>query len=385
MCIRDSLLEAGCSFNFEVKSVSILDVRSHTKLIQLATRPRLQKNGVNSVIPVNLFLSSEVKKGEHKNTATAAEMLQRMYKKSAKIAQELNSINCDIKKGSAAATDIDTFLIDTGCGVLGVDLLKILYTIYEKEQSSATPELIILRTQKLDSRFSFEIIDTTAKNEALSELLKQTKQETKDSNANFLELLQSDTASVLKAIAVHTKNPTLKDDIKKLLNIVAFERTTCLQFIEDNAKAFCTTLKYQAARDIISLCGGGLDVKKAVDIYIKKGHKESTRLLDIAIQKKRAKAAKDNSINKEDNLQHKIYTAVQGKFDKLTSNAAQGKRENKFTIKDLQSIVNKAIQSVQKTATTKTDKQALDYTKTVFQIEAKRTKKGVFYKLIKRI
>ena len=382
--IYTSLLEAGCSFKFGVSCVSILDVRSHTKLIQLATRPRMQKDGTNAIINVNLFLSSDADKGEHKSTETAAEILQRMYYKSNAIAKKLNSIDCDVLKGNTASTDIDTFLINTG-GVLSVDILKILYTVYEKEQSSATAELIELRTKKLDSRFNFTIEDTTAKNEALNDLLKQAKDETKDSNSKFLELLQSDTYDVLKAIAVHTKNPILKEDIKKVLNIAALDRGTCLQFIEDNAAAFCTALKYQAARDILKLCSTGVELTAAVQVYANKGHKESNRLLDITIQKKRAKAAKIGTINKEDHLQHKIYKAVQSKFDKIRDNAAQGKRPNKFTIKELQSTVNATIQKVQKTATRKTEVQAIDYLKTIYEIEAKRTKKGMIYKLINRI
>jgi hypothetical protein len=377
--VYTSLCEAGISFNFPVRCMSLIDVNSWSKFVQLCLRGRLQKDGTNEKIKANLFLAAPKKERTEFNK-TAIEQFNKLFEDAKNAIKETNKqggqLNGEQYKNSE---DVNTYIKRNENGQYEVNLLAILYKLHDLENSSTTPENIQLRVLRVDPRFSFLPIKyLDDENRDIKDLLQASKEDIEQCNTAFIDLLQTNPANVFEAVYTKCKDPILKDSIKAALNVIAIPRANSFDFIENNAPAFATRLHYEAVKDVIKCIETGQSLEDAVKFYVSQGHKQVQIKTDLHNIAERKKSLKRGTLDKHEALQLKMHDAVQSKFKDYKDNSSKGKNTKLLTIKLVAELVNNAIQGVTSVPPL-TERKAVEYLQRVFEIERKRDKKTSYY------
>ena len=247
-----SIFEAGVSLAFAIPYISILDAKDARKIIQHSTRPRLQKDGTNRVINVNLYYSDkEPKKVLFKDIAKEFKRIENKAKKAAHYNQKYQ-----IGEAESLHTHVDSVDFTKQIGAhYFVDYQAILYHLTQLETAAATPELIERRIKRLDSRFIFkEVIHINKEQDELKEIISAEKASAKEAQASAKELLKNSPYSFLAAAAHISKDADFKVKIMRLLNIVTIDKETAKEYICTAAAAFCGKYAQAAAAQICAVC-----------------------------------------------------------------------------------------------------------------------------------
>lgn len=378
--VYTTLLEAGVSFKFDVGCISLLDVNSYSKGMQLCTRPRIQSNGVNALIRVNWFLKSNKEVREYKASAVA--QFSTMFSKAEKHANELN--NCknvreQKERIARASTDVQLWVSENESGLYEVNILGILHKLYKRECETCTPEIMQLRVQRLDNRYTFlETINTNHEEQHLKELISEVQAENEECNEAFNELLSKDPENVLKAVYTKSKNSELRESIKTVLGVQGVHRETMLDYIEEHKECFKTRLHHRAVRGLCRLVENGYKLKDAIALYIEEGAKGVRVQLDLHTIRRRKRAQKRGNISSYDAKQLAIYKGIQNAFKNIAKNMQAGRRKEPLTRIE---IFNKILKSLEQLDVPHimSQKKSIEYFEQCFEVERKRTKKGVHF------
>lgn len=376
--VYTTLLEAGVSFKFEVGCVSLLDVNSHSRFGQLSTRPRLQKDNTNKLVRVNWFLKDKEKQKEYKASAVA--QFKAMFIKAEKHANDLNNcknVSHQKKQIKKASTDIQLWVSENENGVYEVNILGILHELYKRECETCTPEMMQLRVQRLDPRYSFRnVINTAHEEQALKELISEVKEANEECNNSFNELLQKEPENVLKAVYTKSKNSELRDLIRTVLGVSGIHRETMIDYIEEHKECFKTRLHHKVARGVCSLVEVGHNLNSAIEVYTNEGARGVRLQLDLHTIHKRKRAKKRGIISSYDAKQLRIYEGVKDTFKNIAKNMQSGRRKSPLTRLE---IFNKISETLSRLDIPKklSQKQAVEYFERCFEVDRKRTKKGV--------
>jgi hypothetical protein len=392
-----TLLEAGVSLKFAVGLVGILDVKSWSKIIQLATRPRLHKDGngrwVNSELDVWVFVNKP--KAIEPQTKTITELWKHFFDGATVNAGALNGVSGgDIEHKTT--TDFVNYCQMDFNGVWLVDIPAILNELFNRETSQTDVATLTERIKRFDPRFciDFKQIQGT-ENAELSQLLAATKAEKEHAQSALFELLESNTAGTISALCKLTKDRALKELAKRVLPLTQ-DKEAVNELIRLNPSAFAQSDKNRLLRDLIFLVGSkGETLKNAVQCVVNMSKKELTLERDTHQRKERIKTYKKEPENQspKDRLEVERERAICRKIAKVLDNIKQGKRKNQFTANELAKIVNGALVGVtfegKTVATPKkiSTKAVVSYLSQFYEIEQKRVGEKLgriyFYSILK--
>jgi len=380
--VYTTLLEAGVSFKFEVGCMSLIDVNSSSRLGQLCTRARMQSNGINEHVRVNWFLKEKEESEQIEYKTNAVAQFKTMFEKSTKHANELN--NCkNIREEKAkikkATTDVQLWVCENASGVYEVNILGILHELYKRECQTCTPEMMQLRIKRIDQRYTFlETINTDAENEALKDLIGGVKAENEECNKSFNELLNEEPRKVLQAVYIKSKNAELRQSIKTVLDVQGVHRDTMLDYIEEHKECFKTRLHHKAVRGVCQLVENGHSLKSSIALYNHGGIKSIQVQLDLHTIRKRKRASKRGNISAYDAKQLAIYKGIQSEFRNIAKNMQSGRRKAPLSRVEIFNKIQRALQGLD-VPKRLSQKQAIEYFEQCFEVERKRTKKGVLF------
>ena len=381
--VSTTLLEAGVSFKFNVGCVSLLDVQSYTRAIQLSTRARLQTDDTNKDVFVNLFFKENEDKEKPTYTNCIISQYEQLYTRAERQVQRLKAMPKREQKVyiKRAKIDIDLWVLENEHGQFEVDVLAILHELYTRECSTNTPELMKLRINRLDNRFIFldtknaQQIDTE-----LKDLIDDVRESNDKCNAMFEDLLYNEPNEVLRAIYTKSKNKELRERIKGVLGVVGISRSESLEYISKNTECFKTRLHHKVARGVCSLIENGYSLQGAINLYRIEGAKGVQVQNDLHTIRNRKRAQKRGTISRVDALQLNIYKAIQKKFKRIGEKQRAQKR-GALSSAEICTHILRAMQDI-KLPKLPSNKQCLEYFKMCFEVEQKRTKKQTLYTIL---
>jgi hypothetical protein len=387
--VYTSIFEAGASLAVAVGTVSLLDTKCHKKGIQLATRPRLQSDGTNSKIVVNLYFDAKTE--PKKVVGDQYNRIAYLLKCAERNAAVLNRTLDDYTQVDDTENGGEFGVYQKG-GIYYVDLVSILYDLYQMETSATTPELLKSRIERLDPRFNISIQYITTTTDKLRNLLNVAKVEKAAVVDGAKELLVGSTLEFMKSIIVNLKNKERKEQVLNILDIHAPRKFQQCDFIAEHAAIFENNFSTELFNNTITLLGVGYSLEDAAF----KASELSTAEVDLIKQKISVKKDiktfckaiknEDKKVNLSALSAEKTLIAilVKDKLNNIFKNAKRGKRQNKITAVQFAELVNDIAleHSELKRLKPYTKKTVIPFIKTIFDIEFRRTKKETFYTLV---
>lgn len=347
-----TLLEAGVSLKFPIDLVAIFDVKSWSKIVQLATRPRLCEDGgklVNSVVNVWVFNSQNRKKTTTPNNQTIRERWAKYYTDAIKNVNYFNGTSGG-EIDHKTSTDFRNFVMKTGEN-WAVNVPAILHELFKQETSETELNTLIQRIKRFDNRFEIGFVGEIngAENPHLAGLLEQTKAEKEQGKKELFNLLTSQPTNTIQAICKLSKDKELKATAKTALSLPLVEKEVINELIRANPAAFNTGENNRILRDLVFLVGdGGNDLATAIQKIANQSKKELTIERDTHQRKERIKTYKNNPQDQSSKARLEVERekAICLKFKYILNNIQKGKRKNEFNASELAKVVNSALDSV---------------------------------------
>jgi len=386
-----SKTESGASFCMDIGKVSILDTKCQKKGVQLATRPRLQSDGTNKLVKVNLYFDGKTEPTQKKGLQTTR--INYLLSCAENNAKELNS-----NKGKHIAKESEysgMFGVYQKGGTYEVDVLGILFELYKNEVASATPQLLKRRIERLDTRFNITISNFETTTDRLKDLLDAGKIEKELIVDKAKNLLMSDTMEFMKAKISQFKSLEAVTRAITLLNIPKPRAAHFIDFIANNDEVIGHSFSMELCNNTLRMVELGYSLYIASLQAFNLSSAEIDLIKHKHLTKKNIKTwwsaygANDSIVNLTavDSECTLIAILVRDKLDTMFDNISRGKRENKITAAQLATLVNSVISSDTKLKAIKpySKKTVIPFIKTLFELEYKRSKKTSYYQLAGRV
>lgn len=344
-----TLLEAGVSLKFPIDLVAIFDVKSWSKIVQLATRPRLCEDGgklVNSVVNVWVFNSQNRKKTTTPNNQTIRERWAKYYTDAIKNVNYFNGTSGG-EIDHKTSTDFRNFVMKTGEN-WAVDVPAILHELFKQETSETDLQTLIERIARFDPRFEIEYVEhiNAVENADISAALEQAKADKEKAQIQLFELLKNEPTNTVHALCKLSKDKELKADVKRVLGLPIADKETINDLIKTNAPAFGTGETNRLLKDLVFMVGDLGDTLQNAITKIAVSSKKELRLeRDTHQRKERIKTYKNSPKDQSPKARLEVERekAISLKFKYILNNIQKGRRKNEFTAIELAKLVNDAL------------------------------------------
>lgn len=384
------LLELGVSIKNQIARVVLLETTNFREIIQLANRPRMQQDGTNAVVNLDILLK-EKSTDTDANAVLITDVLDEIaartqhaleYAKHCEKFEKRITTGKLGRSGSLAnmhvTTDEKNRIVEEldgfGNAKHYVDTLGILLDILQIENSNVTPEILQTRL-KMDTRFEFMPIVTGAAFEedlAAKAELDSLKEEKEKHLERFDALLldANTNKQLLECVAFLCKSPELKEQIRDTFHLPKWSMDTNKDFLELELDAIRAKGSQYKISKAIQIMKTGLDKDKAFAAVATATKTEIYNKLESLAwnaKKKQVKGAKAKAVQ----LGTPVITDANGvtantflqtervndcyKFGvmQFIKNIAKGQIKNEFTAQRVLDIANKALEKANQTNGTK--------------------------------
>ncbi len=351
--LTTTLLEAGVSIKSHVSQVHILDTRNIDRIVQLATRARMQFCGTNSKVELYVYMHRAKEKNVYSmyKDMTSVEIFKEIKKEAEAKVENLNSreSNKNSYRGKTS-NDESKDIVAEYMNRYEVNIAGILNRIYKIQNSFTDSSVIKKLIENLDDRFNFHIdkLSNVLEGE-LDEYLELVGAEQENSEQEFKELLSNDYKSVLGAMCYLDKNLDIKNSIRELYLIKTKDKEVVKQYIEDHKDAFAYKDRNKLLRLVSEITRTGtykrnetVTLASSLDLT---GLKQCR---DKAVHKYREKNFKNEDtrarLSSSDQLEAIRYISMKSIINKLLENIKAGRTKNVIDQVKIVSKINRAIE-----------------------------------------
>lgn len=372
--LTTTLFEAGVSIESLISAIHLLDTVNVSRIIQSSARPRMQADGTNSVVDIYVYLQpnkqppqinfTSIKQRYNEEKINAQALCNKLNKlhnpkqskdypvdtdpRSNTIKEVLFDDTLDNISTEELLNNSSQVLPKLGQKIYVIDVVGILYNLYNLENSLETPESIKRKIEHLDSSFNISIQHgVSVRSNDLREALKEEKAEEEEKEDCFKNLLSKQPKITLQALAYLNKNSLFKHEIRHRFLLKAGDHEQILQHIEDNKKAFSFGNKYKLIRTAIELLDLRYTKEKAINTVTSHDLKEIKEEVNAQNAKKRlskirkvATTGKNSDLSPMAQMEAKKYEKIVKKLSRLTTNIQQGNSKNEFTADQITKIIN---------------------------------------------
>lgn len=355
--------EAGISFDFEVGAIHLIDTKSADRIIQFSNRPRLQKNGVNSLVKVHLYFTAKKNK---KQQETTLESLEKTFNSRIKGAESLADILNDrenpcIEDYELNGQKILSVYRDQETKKFKKDITGIMSTIHRTEISLETIESLSKKIKARDNRFTIRTRDDHDKSTGeLEARLKGAKASEQEKYSNLINLIQKDPVAYLRGRISIIKNPNQKEDLKNTFKLPPTNKEQGREIVQCNELAYASKHNSDITKSLLFLAKNGFSAKESFGIVLnndistlKKYRKSKTRFIQLAEGQRIAKSLKSkgeyqSKFHEKDQLDGLFYRFLIKHFSKACDNVKQGNRKDTFKPEQLAKYMDKSMDSLKK-------------------------------------
>lgn len=357
--LTTTVLEAGVSIKSKLSEIHILDTKNIDRIIQLATRGRLQTDGTNSKIKLCVYLTDkkekdseqEKKKYSQFTGLDSVEIFKILLSDAQNRADHINTrVSNKNALGAKSDTDESNTLVFKINGTYIPNIAGITNEIYKIKNSCTDAETIKKFIEHLDDRFYFRIdlLKNVLAGE-LDEISKSIGAEQENSEKEFKKLLEKESKKMLSAMCYLSKDLETKQNVRKLYQLPVKDTEENKQFIIKNKESFA----YRHTSTILKL----------ISEIVKTGEHTRLETIEIAHSEKLAdiKKIKNKSVinwrekkyknedtkqqlEKIDQLEAIRTLSIKKTFSTLLKNIKAGRTKNELKPETITTKVNQAIE-----------------------------------------